>query len=159
MVLLNGKLSKLGFFLAQWCLDSQVRGNIGKNIAFASSSIARKTMVEILYGAPQWDIPQDQFLSCLIVSTYSTTMTKSMFPLLAPQLQKKQRQRCSMMLLNGRFHKLGFFIVQLIPSFFILNVYHALRNTYTLVMQMLDVKNKLLCDNLVKKRMITLSAT
>ena len=27
------------------------------NVAFASSSIARKTIVEMLYGAPQWEIP------------------------------------------------------------------------------------------------------
>ena len=56
MVLFNGILPKLGFFLAQLCLDTQVRGQIGKNVAFASSSIARKTMVEMLYRAPQWEI-------------------------------------------------------------------------------------------------------
>ena len=59
-------------------------------VAFSSSSIVRKLMVEKLYGAPQWEIPQAWFLSFSIVSTYSTTMTKLMFPLLAPQLQEKQ---------------------------------------------------------------------
>ena len=90
MVVFNGRLPKLGFFLAQLCLDTQVRGKIAKNVAFASSSIVRKTMREMLYGAPQWEIPQAWFVSCSIVSTYSTTMTKLMFPLLAPQLQEKQ---------------------------------------------------------------------
>ena len=116
MVLLNGRLPKLGLFLAQLCLDTQVRGNIGKNIAFVSSSIARKTMVEMLYGAPQWEIPQDWFVSCVscsIVSTHSTTMTKLMFPLLAPQLQEKQWWRFSMVLLNGKSPKLGLFLAQL----------------------------------------------
>ena len=59
-------------------------------MAFASSSIARKTMVEMLYGAPQWEILQTWFLSCSIVSTYSTTVTELMLPFLAPQLQGKQ---------------------------------------------------------------------
>ena len=45
-------------------------------------------MVDMLYGAPQWEISQAWFLSCSIVSTYFTTMTKLMFPLLAPQLQE-----------------------------------------------------------------------
>ena len=58
------------------------------NVAFASSSITRKTMVEMLYGAPQWEIPQAWFVSSSIVSTYSITMTKLMFPLLDPQLQE-----------------------------------------------------------------------
>ena len=53
----------LGFFLAQLCLDTQDRGDIGKNVAFASSSIPRKKMVEMLYGAPRWEIPQAWFLS------------------------------------------------------------------------------------------------
>ena len=113
MVLLNGKFPKLGFFLAQLCLDIQVRGNIGKNVALAISSIARKTMVEMLYGAPQWEILQAWFLSCSIVSTYSTTMTKLMLPLLAPQLQEKQCWRISMVLLNGKFPKLGKYLEQL----------------------------------------------
>ena len=63
MVLFNGRLPKLGFFLAQLSLDTQVRGNIGNNVSFVSSSIARKTMVEMLYGALKWDIPQAWFLS------------------------------------------------------------------------------------------------
>ena len=72
MVLFNGRLAKLGFFLAQFCLDTQVRKDIGKNVSFASSSIARKIMVEMLYGAPQWETPQAWFLSCSIVSRYSS---------------------------------------------------------------------------------------
>ena len=56
-------------------------------------------MVEMLYGAPQWKIPQAWFVSYLIVSTYSTTMTMLMFPLLDPQLQEKKWWRCSMVLL------------------------------------------------------------
>ena len=98
MVLFNGTLPKLGFLLAQLYLDTQVRG-IGKNVAFAISSIARKIIVDMLYGAPQWEIPQAWFVSCSIVSTYSTTMTKLMFPFLSPQLQEKQWWRCSMLLL------------------------------------------------------------
>ena len=57
MVLFNGRLRKLGFFLAQLCLDIELRGKIGKNISFSRSSIARKTMVEMLSGASQWEIP------------------------------------------------------------------------------------------------------
>ena len=83
-----GNYPGLGFFLAQLCLDTQDRGKIGKNVSFASSSIPRKTMVEMLYGAPQWEIPQDWFVSCSIMSTYSTTMSKETFPLLDPQLQE-----------------------------------------------------------------------
>ena len=98
-MLLNRRLPRICLFLAQLFLDTQVRGNIRKNISFASSSITRKTIVEMLYGAPQWEIPQAWFLSCSIVSTYSTTMTKLMFPLLAPQLQEKEWWRCSMFLL------------------------------------------------------------
>ena len=64
-------------------------------------------MVEMLYGAPQWEIPQAWFVSCSIVSTYSTTMTKLMFPLLAPQLQEKQWWTCSMVLINGIFPNIG----------------------------------------------------
>ena len=71
MILFNGRLPKLGFFLAQLCIDTQVRGKIGKNVAFASSSIAIKTMVEMLYGAPQWEIHQAWFVSFSIVSKYS----------------------------------------------------------------------------------------
>ena len=129
MVLVNGKFSKLGFFLTQVCLDTQVRGNIGKNFSFSSSSIARKKMVDILYGAPQWEIPQYWFLSFSTMYTYSTTMTKLMLPLLAPQLQEKQWWRCFMLLLNGRFPKLGFFLTQLILYFLLFNVYHAPSNT------------------------------
>ena len=63
MVTLNGKFLKLGFFLPQLCLDTQVRGDIGKKVSFASSSIARKKMVEMHYGALGWEIPQAWFLS------------------------------------------------------------------------------------------------
>ena len=70
-------------------------------------------MVEMLYGDPPWEIHQYWLVSCSILSTYSTTMTKLMFPLLAPQLQEKQWWRCSMVLLNGRFPKLFFFLAQL----------------------------------------------
>ena len=118
MVILNGIFPKIAFFLSQWCQDTQVRGKIGRNVAFSSSSIARKTMAEMLYGAPQWEIPQAWFLSCSIVSTYSTTMTKLMFPLLAPQLQDKQWWRCSM-----------FLLAQLVLYFLLLIVYHAPSNT------------------------------
>ena len=111
MVLFSGRLLKLGFFLGQLCLDTQVRGNIGKNVTFASSSIARKTMVEMVYGAPQWEIPQYLFVSFSIVSTYSTAMTKLMFPLLTPQLQEKQSWRCSIVFLNGKFPKIVLFLV------------------------------------------------
>ena len=113
MVLLNELFHNLGFFLSQLCLDTQVRGDIEMNVSFSISSIARKTMVEMLYGSPQWEIPLAWFLSSSIVSTYSTTMTMLMFPLLAPQLQEKQWWRCSMVLVNGRFPKLGFFLSQL----------------------------------------------
>ena len=111
MLLFSGILPKLGFFLAQLCLDTQVRGKIGKIVSFSSSSIARKTMVEMLYHAPQWEIPQAWFISFLI----------------------------------------GFFLAQLIISFLLLNAYHAPRNHSTLVMEMLDVKNKILCDSLQPK--------
>ena len=70
-------------------------------------------MVEMLYGDPQWEIHQAWFFSCSIMSTYSTTMTKLILPFLAPQLQEKQWWRCSMVLLNGKFPKLGLFIDQL----------------------------------------------
>ena len=76
-------------------------------------------MVEMLQGAPQWDVPQAWCLSFSIVSRYSTTITKLMFPFLAPQLQEKQWWICSIVLLNGRFPKLGFFIAQLVS--FLLN--------------------------------------
>ena len=46
-------------------------------------------MVEMLYGAPQWEILQTWFLSCSIVSAYSTIVTKLILPFLAPQLQEK----------------------------------------------------------------------
>ena len=86
-------------------------------------------MVDMLYHSPQWEIPQALFLSFSIVSTYSTTMTNEMFPFPDPQLQEKQWWRCSMVLLNGRFPKLGFFLSQLILYLLLLNVYHAPRNT------------------------------
>ena len=69
MALFNGRLPKLGFFLAQLCLDTQVRGNIGKNVSFSSSLIARKIMVEMLFGAPQWEIPQAWFVSCVLAQS------------------------------------------------------------------------------------------
>ena len=53
-----GNYPGFGFFLAQLCLDTQDRGKIGKNVSFASSSIPRKTMVEMLYDAPQWKFPK-----------------------------------------------------------------------------------------------------
>ena len=40
------------------------------NVSFSSSSIARKIMVEMLYGATQWDIPQAWFLSFSINSLF-----------------------------------------------------------------------------------------
>ena len=83
------------------------------NVTFSRSSIARKTMVDMLYHSPQGDIPKALFVSFSIVSTYSTTMTNEIFPLLAPQLQEKKWWRCSMVLLNGKFPKLGFFLTQL----------------------------------------------
>ena len=135
-----GDSPTLAYFLLNCVNILYYNGQV--NVAFASSSIARKLMVEKLYGAPQWEIPEAWFLSFSIVSTYSTTMTKLMFPLLAPQLQEKQWWRCSMVLLNGKFPKLGFFLAQLILSFLLLNVYHAPSNTHTLVMEMLDVKTK-----------------
>ena len=49
-----------------------------------------------------------------------------------------------MVLLNGRFTNLGFFLTQLILYLWLLNVYDSPRNSYTLVMDMLDVKNKIL---------------
>ena len=82
----------------------------------------------MLYGAPQWQILQAWFTSCSSVSTFSTIMTKLKLPLLAPQLQEKQWWRCSMVLLNGRFSKLGFFLAQLILYFLLLNVCHAPSN-------------------------------
>ena len=128
MVLHNRRFPKLGLFLARFYLDTQVRGNIGKNVSFSSSLITRKSMVEMLYGSPQCNFPQYWFLYCSIVSMYSTTMTKLMFPLISPQFQEKQWRRCSMVLLNQRFSKLGFFLAQLILTFFLLNVYHASSN-------------------------------
>ena len=100
----------VSFLLNYVCM---LHHNDQANVAFASSSITRKTMVEILYGAPKWDIPQAWFISCSIMSTYSTTMTKLMLPLLAPQLQEKKWWRSSMVLLNGRFPNIGFFLSQL----------------------------------------------
>ena len=131
MVLLNGRFPKLGFFLAQLCLDTQVRGNIGNNVSFASSSIARKAMVEMLYGAPQWEIIQYWFFSCSIVSTLhhddqvnvafssSSIAIKTMVEMLygAPQWEIPQAWLLSC--------SIGFFLTQLILSFFLLNVYHA----------------------------------
>ena len=78
-------------------------------------------MMEMFYGAPRWEIPQSCFLSCSIFSTYSTTMTKLMFPFLAPQLQEKQWWRCSMVLLNGKFPKLGLFLCFLLNCVYILH--------------------------------------
>ena len=58
----------------------------------------------------RWEIPQAWFVSCSIVSTYSTKMTKLMLPLLAPQLQEKKWWRCSMVLLNGNSQSLVCFL-------------------------------------------------
>ena len=88
MVLSNGRFTKIGIFIAQLCLDTQVSGNIGGNVSFDISSIARKTMVEMLYGASQWDILQVWFISCSIVSRYSTTMTNEIFPLMVLNCNK-----------------------------------------------------------------------
>ena len=119
MVLLNGRLPKIGFFLSQLCLNTQINGKIGRKVAFSRSSMVLFNgrlpklglfIAQLCLDTLQWEIPQAWFLSCSIVSTYSTTMTKLMFPLLAPQLQKKQWWRCSMVLLNGKFPKLGFFL-------------------------------------------------
>ena len=81
------------------------------NVSFASSSIVRKTTVDILYGSPQWDIPQAWFLSYSTTSTYYTTMTKLMFPFLSPQLQENNGGdviRCSSM---GNFPSLVSFLL------------------------------------------------
>ena len=43
------------------------------------SSIARKTMVEMLYGAPQWEIHQVWYFSCSIVSRYSPQLSTKYF--------------------------------------------------------------------------------
>ena len=113
IMLFNGRLPKLGFFLAQLCLDTQIKGKIGRNVAFSSSSNARKKKVEMVNGALQWETLQAWYLYCSIVSRYSTTMTKLAFPFLAPQLQEKQWWRCSMVLLNGRLSKISLFLSQL----------------------------------------------
>ena len=68
MVLLNGRFPKLGFFLSQLCCILHHYHQV--NVPFASSSIARKTMVEMLDGALQWEIPQAWFISCLINSLF-----------------------------------------------------------------------------------------
>ena len=157
MVLLNGRFSKFGFFLTQLCLDTPPWWSM--KYWLWCSSIARKTMVEMLYGATWWDILQGWFLSFPMMSRYSTIMTNEIFPLMllnwkkknggdalwccsmgdsprlvsfllncvkilhhndqwniafdAPQLQEKQWWRYSMVLLNGRFSNLGFFLTQL----------------------------------------------
>ena len=151
MVLFNGRLPNLGFFLAQLFLDTQVRGKIGKNVTFAISSIARNTMVEMLYGAPQWEIPQSWFVSCSIVSIYSTTMTKLMFPFLAPQLQEKQWWRCSMWLLS-----------QLMDSFLLNSFFISCSSMYTMLQAILRnlwwrclIHKTILCENMLKKIMFT----
>ena len=42
MVLFNGRLPKVGFFLSQLRLDTQIKGNIEKKVVFARSSNAIK---------------------------------------------------------------------------------------------------------------------
>ena len=39
MVLFNGRLPKLGFFLSQLCLNTQIKGKIGRKVSFSSSSM------------------------------------------------------------------------------------------------------------------------
>ena len=51
------------------------------NVSFASSSIARKTMLDILYGGSQWDITQAWFLYFSINSFF-----------LAPQCEEFSKQ-------------------------------------------------------------------
>ena len=80
MVLLNGRFPKLGFFLTELCVDSLPQWPMKYFLWF--SSIARKKMVEMLYGAPQWEILQGFFLSLSILSRYSTTMKNEIFPLM-----------------------------------------------------------------------------
>ena len=107
-------------------------------------------MVEMLYGAPQWEIFQAWFLSCSIVSTYSTTMTKLMLPLLAPQLQEKQCWRCSIWLL-----------AQLMDSFLLNSFFISCSSMYTMLQAILRnlcwrclMSKTILCDNMVNKRML-----
>ena len=39
MVLFNGRLPKLGLFLSQLCLNTQIKGKIGRKVVFPSSSM------------------------------------------------------------------------------------------------------------------------
>ena len=39
MVLLNGRLPKLGLFIAQLFLNTQIKGNIGRKVSLDSSSM------------------------------------------------------------------------------------------------------------------------
>ena len=43
----------------------------------------------MIYGAPEWEIPQAWFISYTIVSRYSTTMTNEIFPLMLLNWKKK----------------------------------------------------------------------
>ena len=52
------------------------------------------------------------FLNCVQILKIGGRLGR-MFPLLAPQFQEKQWQRCSMVLLNGKFPKLGKYLEQL----------------------------------------------
>ena len=72
MVLFNERLPKLGFFLAQLCLDTQIKGKIGRKVSFAISSNAIKKKVEMVNGTLQWETPQAWFIYCSIVSWYSS---------------------------------------------------------------------------------------
>ena len=78
MVLLNGRFSKAGFFLTQLCQNTPPQWPM--KYCLWCSSIARKTMMEILYGAPQWEILQYWFVSYSIVSRYSTQLPMKYFP-------------------------------------------------------------------------------
>ena len=86
MVLLNGRFSKVGFFLTQLCLDTPPWWSM--KYWLWCSSIARKTMVEMLYGATWWDILQGWFLSFPMMSRYSTIMTNEIFPLMLLNCKK-----------------------------------------------------------------------
>ena len=160
MLLLNGRLPKLGFFLAQLCLNTQIKGKIGRKVSFSSSSMVLFNgrlpnigflIAQLFLDTLQWEIPHVWFLSCSIVSTYSTTVTKLMFPLLAPQLQEKQWWRCFMWLLS-----------QLMDSFLLNSFFISCSSMYTMLQAILRnlwwrclIHKTNLCENMVKKIMFT----
>ena len=126
MVLLNGKFPKHGFFLAQLCLHTlEIGGILGEMLPFLAPQMQEKK-VEMVNGCLQWETPQAWFLSCSIVSPYSTTMTKLMFPLLDPQFQEKQWWRCSMWLL-----------AQLMDSFLLSSFSISFSSMYTMLQAIL----------------------